>query len=200
MPKRQRPEAVDSAELKSPSLTKRPRYNPPHERDFYSLPQAGPAPTCKYYLRSFEHRKPVNYYQSVLSNSNSSNTQLSAFNAADALKRNAHSYSINGLSGRCSTASTASGRIRKLDSLNNSTIVTRKRRQQALAKEEVSCRELMLWLTDLLVARALRLYSAVRNACIFYFKRIAFPRRTLKTMYWSRMVQKLSVFVTLSSV
>ena len=142
MPKRQRPAAVDSAELKSPSLTKRPRYNPPHERDFYSLPQAGPAPTCKYYLRSFEHRKPVNYYQSVLSNSNSGNTQLTAFETADTLKRNAHSYSINGLSGRCSTTSNASGRRRKLDSLRNecnSTIVTRKRRQQALAKEEVSC-------------------------------------------------------------
>ena len=151
MPKRQR-EAVDSAELKSPSVIKRARYNPPHERDFYSLPQAGPAPTCKYYLRSFEHRKPVNYYQSVLSNSNSGNTQL-PYDVTDALKRNAHSYSINGLSSRCSTASTTSGRRRKLETLRNecnSTMVTRKRRKQAQAlEEEVSCPRLTLWLTNL---------------------------------------------------
>ena len=139
MPKRQRP-PVDSAELKSPSVTKRARYNPPHERDFYSLPgpQGEPQPTCKYYLRSFERKKPVNYYQSVLTNSNNSNTSLAAaaaaaYAAADALKRNAHSYSINGLSGRCSTTSTASGKRRKLEALRNdcnTMVMTRKRRKQ----------------------------------------------------------------------
>ena len=142
MPKRQRP-PVDSAELKSPSMTtKRARYNPPHERDFYSLPQAGPAPTCKYYLRSIEHRKPVNYYQSVLSNSNTANAPAVAYATADVLKRNAHSYSINGLSGRCSTTSTTSGRRRKLEALRNecnSTVMTRKRRkQQELPEQDVS--------------------------------------------------------------
>ena len=143
MPKRQRPAAVDSAELKSPSVTKRARYNPPLERDFYSLPQAGPAPTCKYYLRSFEHRKPVNYYQSVLSNSNTGNTQPPlTYAAADNLKRNAHSYSINGISNRCSTTSTTSTRRRKLEALRdecNSTVQTRKRRKQAAtSKQDVS--------------------------------------------------------------
>lgn len=135
MPKRQRP-AVDSAELTS--TAKRARYDPPHGRDFYSLPQAEPPPTCKYYLRSFERKKPVNYYQSVLTNSNNSNTSLAsaavAYAAADALKRNAHSYSINGLSGRCSTTSTASTRRRKLEALRNdcnaAMVMTRKRRKQ----------------------------------------------------------------------
>ena len=141
MPKRQRP-AVDSAELKSPSVTKRARYNPPLERDFYSLPQAGPAPTCKYYLRSFEHRKPVNYYQSVLSNSNTGNAQPLVYATADTLKRNAHSYSINGLTNRCSTTSTTSTRRRKIETLRdecNSTMQTRKRRKQAASKQDVSC-------------------------------------------------------------
>ena len=144
MPKRQRP-AVDSAELKSPSMIpKRARYDlpPPHERDFYSLPQAGPAPTCKYYLRSFEHRKPVNYHQSVLSNSITANAPLMNHATSGSLKRNAHSYSINGLSGRCSTTSTASSRRIKLEALRNecnSTAVTRKRRkQQGPPKQDVS--------------------------------------------------------------
>lgn len=144
MPKRQRP-TLDSAELKSPAVTKRARYNPPHERDFYSLPQGGPAPTCKYYLRSSEHRKQLNYHQSVLSNSNTGNASsiaaAAAYAAAGALKRNAHSYSINGLSGRCSNTSTASGRRRKLEALRNdcnATTVTRKRRKQAPVKPDVS--------------------------------------------------------------
>ena len=138
MPKRQRP-PVDSAELKS--AAKRARYDPPHGRDFYSLPQGEPPPTCKYYLRSFERKKPVNYYQSVLTNSNNSNTSLAAaaYAAADALKRNAHSYSINGLSGRCSTTSTASTRRRKLEALRNdcsAMVMTRKRRKQQEQLEE----------------------------------------------------------------
>lgn len=144
MPKRQRP-AVDSAELESPSMTtKRARYDapPPHERDFYSLPQAGSAPTCKYYLRSFEHRKPVNYHQSVLSNSITANAPPMNHAISDSLKRNAHSYSINGLSGRCSTTSNASSRRVKLEALRNecnSTVVTRKRRkQQEPPKQDVS--------------------------------------------------------------
>lgn len=130
MPKRQRP-AVDSAELKS--TAKRARYDPPLERNCFSMPQGEPPPGCKYYLRSFERKKPVNYYQSVLTNSNSSNTTTSLAAAVDALKRSAHSYSINGLSGRCSTASTASTRKRKLETLRsdcNSMVMTRQRRQR----------------------------------------------------------------------
>jgi hypothetical protein len=129
MPKRQRP-AVDSAELKS--AAKRARYDPPLERNCFSVPQGEPPPGCKYYLRSFERKKPVNYYQSVLTNSNNSNTTSLAA-AVDALKRNAHSYSINGLSGRCSTASTASTRKRKLETLRNdcsTMVMTRQRRQR----------------------------------------------------------------------
>ena len=133
MPKRQRP-AVDSAELKS--AAKRARYDPPLERNCFSVPQGEPPPGCKYYLRSFERKKPVNYYhQSVLTNSTNSNTTATSLAAAvDALKRNAHSYSINGLSaGRCSTASTASTRKRKLETLRNdcnSMVMTRQRRQR----------------------------------------------------------------------
>ena len=141
MPKRQRP-AVDSAELKP--AAKRARYDPPIERNCFSVPQGEPPHGCKYYLRSFERKKPVNYYQSVLRNSNNSNTSLAA--AVDALKRNAHSYSINGLSGRCSTASTASTRKRKLETLRNdcnAMVMTRQRRQrheqqQAPPKQDVS--------------------------------------------------------------
>lgn len=128
MPKRQRP-AVDSAELKS--AAKRARYEAPLERNCFSVPQGEPPPGCKYYLRSFERKNPVNYYQSVLTNSNNSNTSLAA--AVDALKRNAHSYSINGLSGRCSTTSTASSRKRKLETLRNdcnAMVMTRQRRQR----------------------------------------------------------------------
>lgn len=140
MPKRQRP-PVDSAELKS--ATKRSRRDPPrqHERDFYSLPQSESEPTCKYYLRSLERKKPVNFYQSVLTNSNNSNTSLAMAASADALRRNAHSnsYTVKRLSGRCSTTSTASSRRRKLESLRNDCnvmVMTRKRRKQQQEEQE----------------------------------------------------------------
>lgn len=106
--------------------TKRPRYDlrTGQVRQCCSLPQYDQQPCQhKYHLRPFDHRKPTNHVvskQSVhrLATRAKGGTHL---NSKMDLKRNAHSYSINGHMARCSDSSTASGRQRALQALKKGT-------------------------------------------------------------------------------
>ena len=122
----------DEIDLNAPS-TKRTRYD--YERDFYSLPQYNkPMNHHRYYLRSYEHRKPVDYcnfsQSSKVKSTQSKPTPQACAHITNQtshpiVTRNAHSYSLNAaLATRCSNSSTASGR--------------RRLKQQALKKELVA--------------------------------------------------------------
>jgi hypothetical protein len=105
--------------------TKRPRYDlrTGQVRECCSLPQYD-KPPCqhKYHLRPFEHRKPTNHIVSSRPVHNIAAPQTGRRTCVKKLtgdlKRNAHSYSINGhITTRCSNSSTASGRQRVLEAL-----------------------------------------------------------------------------------
>ena len=117
----------------SAQTTKRTRYD--YDRDFYSLPQFNkPMNHHRYYLRSYEHRKPVDYcnfsQSSKVSSTQTKHTTQACSHITNqtsypVITRNAHSYSINAaLATRCSNSSTASGR--------------RRPKQQTLKKELVT--------------------------------------------------------------
>ena len=126
--------------------TKRPRYDLRYGqvREFCSLPQYDKQPCQhKYHLRPFDHRKPpTNYFVSkkelhtlpaiATRGRVCANNQNSTLVNGSGVKRNAHSYSINGhVAGRCSNSSTASGRQRTLQ-------VLKKGSRKGKMKEEVS--------------------------------------------------------------
>ena len=102
----QRRQRTKDEDIHAPSA-KRARYD--HERDFYSLPQYNkPSYHHRYELRS---TKPIDYCQSsrVKSSSNAKpSTEIPK--PYQIVTRNAHSYSINALTTRCSNSSTASAR------------------------------------------------------------------------------------------
>lgn len=114
---------------------KRPRYDlrTGQVRECCSLPQYDKQPCPhKYHLRPFDHRKPSNYFASKSKLGISSTTTTSSSGKKEgrnhtskgisaAVKRNAHSYSINGHLARCSNSSTASGRQRALQALKKGT-------------------------------------------------------------------------------
>lgn len=111
-------------------ITKRPRYDlrTGQARECCSLPQYD-KPPCqhKYHLRPFDHRKPTTNH---LTSKKPIHSKLAPTSKAKGgvctkvdgdLKRNAHSYSINGHIARCSDSSTASGRQRVLQALKKGT-------------------------------------------------------------------------------
>lgn len=112
---------------------KRPRYDlrTGQVRECCSLPQYDKQPCQhKYHLRPFDHRKPNNNHaiskESVrkLAATRAKGgvcTKLKSEIVKEDLKRNAHSYSINGHVSRCSDSSTASGRQRVLQALKKGT-------------------------------------------------------------------------------
>lgn len=103
---RRRPRDVNNV---SHYPAKRPRYDYLHERECVSLPQQE-ACCHKYYLRPYEHCRPVELYGC---------RNPFDHDQPDLCRRNAHSYSLNGH--RCSNSSTASGRKRKLEGMHGST-------------------------------------------------------------------------------
>lgn len=100
--------------------TKRPRYDYMHKRDYVSLPQQEVF-HHKYYLRPYEHRRPIEMYGCGGHNE-------------PVCRRNAHSYSLNGH--RCSNSSTASSRKRKLEGLKLHTGAGSSNRKQTTRYEE----------------------------------------------------------------
>lgn len=149
MSKRKRTGA-ENKKIEDVPSTKRTRYELQHERDYFSLPQYDkPACRHKYHLRSFEHRKPVNYYSysslaanAYVSLQNRNHPAATNPNAvADIARRNAHSYSINGHAKRFSSnSSSISSRKRTLEALKKEPVpsVAKKRKQVAEQKEDVS--------------------------------------------------------------
>ena len=123
------------------SNTKRPRYD--YNRDFYSLPQYDkPIYQHKYDLRSFEHRKPVDYYSCSQSSHTQSTrtkpqslvcTHITNQTLHPFVGRSAHSYSINALNTRFSNSSTGSGQKCKQQTLRKDTLATRKEPQPPIA-------------------------------------------------------------------
>lgn len=152
MSKRRRQD-TENKKVEDAASTKRTQYELQHGRDYFSLPQYD-KPVCqhKYHLRSFEHRKPVNYYSithsSLTANSfvslpNRNHTAATNPNSVNDVRRNAHSYSINGHTKRFSNSSSVSSRKRKLEVLKNDTVaaVVKKRKQVSKEQQEdVSCR------------------------------------------------------------
>ena len=124
---------------------KRPRYDlrTGQVREYCSLPQYDKQP-CQhqYHLRPFDHRKPINYFltkqRSIHKLATKKGGVCTNLNSklvdGEDLKRNAHSYSINGHVARCSDSSTASGRQRALQALKKGTSKGGSRQ----LKEEVS--------------------------------------------------------------
>lgn len=148
--KRQRGDLAEDSALKDYNVnaTKRPKYDLrcAPTRDWCSLPQYDQQPCQhKYHLRPFDHRKPVNYFgpkQSIsklpdkpVTRSGGICTKNRTIAEGVLIKRNAHSYSINGHIARCSNSSTASGRQRTLQALKKGTAVTAVKKS---GKEEVS--------------------------------------------------------------
>ena len=145
--KRQRRDLEDPAlkDYNAINNTKQPRYDLRYgqSRDCCSLPQYDKQPCHhKYHLRPFDHRKTLNCKpppvpefatRGGLCTNNQNSTVV---DKSGVLKRNAHSYSINGHLARCSNSSTASGRQRTLKALQKS-VTTRKKSGNHL-KEEVS--------------------------------------------------------------
>lgn len=152
--KRQRRDLEDPPLKNSNSInTKRPRYDLRYGqvRECCSLPQYDKQPCQhKYHLRSFEHRKPVNYFGPKQSINNLSEiatrSGICARSRGSAvlpndIGRNAHSYSINGHIARCSNSSTTSGRQRNLQvSIKKGTAASGKKSGSHQLKKEVSNR------------------------------------------------------------
>lgn len=128
-------------ELEDPHLkeynaigSKRPHYDLRYGqvRECCSLPQYDKQPgQHKYHLRPFEHRKLDSYIGSkqsihTVTSSNqkvytASNQNFVIANGSSDVRRNAHSYSLNGYVARCSNSSTASGRQRTIQALKKGT-------------------------------------------------------------------------------
>ena len=124
--------------------TKRPRYDlrTGQVRQCCSLPQYEKQQSCqqhKYHLRPFDHRKPTNHYTSKQSTHIRAPTKAKgSIKKGDGdLKRNAHSYSINGIA-RCSNSSTASGRRRVLQALKKGSAKGGSQQLKEEVKKEVS--------------------------------------------------------------
>ena len=146
--KRQRRDLEDPPLKDFNAINKRSRYDLRYGqvRDCCSLPQYDKQPCQhKYHLRPFEHRKPVKYLaptQSINSISEvttrggiCANIPSSVVISSDDIKRNAHSYSINGRVTRCSDSSTASGRQRVIQSLKKGRTTGKKIGDHPLTKE-----------------------------------------------------------------
>lgn len=124
---RKRQREVEDTALKDFN-SKRPHYDLRHNnhmRQCCSLPQYDKRPCQhKYHLRPFEHRKPCHFFglkhalhstYPVGGNGDNNNICMKIKRSTDNdLRRNAHSYSINGHMARCSNSSAASGRQRTL--------------------------------------------------------------------------------------
>ncbi len=133
------------------NATKRPKYDLrcAPVRDCCSLPQYDKQPCQhKYHLRPFDHRKPINYFgpkpslskvpDNPVTRSSGVCTKHRTIAEGVSIRRNAHSYSINGHMARCSNSSTASGRQRTLQALKKETAATGKKSGNHKLKEEVS--------------------------------------------------------------
>ena len=112
---------------------KRPHYDlrQNHMRQCCSLPQYDNSRyQHKYHLRPFEHRQPGNYFglkQALCSTYQGERKDVCVKISTESdLKRNAHSYSVNGHIARSSNSSTASGRLRTLQALKKGVAVCRK--------------------------------------------------------------------------
>ena len=114
--------------------SKRPHYDlrQNHIRQCCSLPEYDKRPCQhKYHLRPFEHRQPSNSDYFGLKQALASSTAYQGgkkdvhlkISTESDLKRNAHSYSVNGHVARSSNSSTASGRQRTLQALKKSAAV-----------------------------------------------------------------------------
>ena len=111
-------------------------------RDCCSLPQYNKPYQHNYHLRPFDHRKPGTK-QSLHKPPDSAVTRGSGVCAKTRtiaegviIRRNAHSYSINGHMARCSNSSTASGRQRTLQALKKGAVAAAGKK--AVVKKEVS--------------------------------------------------------------
>jgi len=121
-------------------LLKKARYE--HERDFYSLPQfTKPIYQHRYELRS---TKPIDYSQSSrVRSSNQAKPVADIRKPYQIVTRNAHSYSINALTARCSNSSTVSARNKKQSLSSKATkippskqAIMRPRRKRKITQDE----------------------------------------------------------------
>ncbi len=127
---------------------KRPHYDlrTNHIRQCCSLPQYDKRPCQhKYHLRPFEHRQPANYIgmkQAFCSSAYQDGRRKAdvcpKFSTESDLKRNAHSYSVNGHIARSSNSSTASGRLRTLQALKKSAAAAVGRKKNNDISKEVN--------------------------------------------------------------
>ena len=146
MSKRRRQDA-ENKKAEDTDSVKRTCYKMHDERDFISLPQYD-KPVCqhKYHLRSFEHRKPVNYYSdtrssltansTVVSLPNRNHTAATNPNSVNDIRRNAHSYSINGHTKRYTNSSSVSTRKRKLEAQKKETAAVAAKKRKQVPKEQ----------------------------------------------------------------
>ena len=151
--KRQRRDTFEDSALKdyNANATKRPKYDLRYApaRDYCSLPQYDKQPCQhKYHLRPFDHRKPLNYFgskqsipklpDSAVTKGSGVCTKNRSIAESVSIRRNAHSYSINGHIARCSNSSTASGRQRTLQALKKGTAATATSEKKSGNQQEVS--------------------------------------------------------------